>query len=176
MGHVATSVMVLIGLIWIPVIRGGRGLYDYLQGVQAYLAPPITVVFFLGVFNKRLNARGRFAALITRFVMGLFRLAVDTPVKLIEGFNYDPGSFFWIINNLFFQYYSLIIFIVCIAVMVVVSYTSDPPSYEKIDGLTYSTTSDDARRESRGSWSILDVLTSATVLVLIGAAYVYFTG
>ena len=30
---------------WIPVIKNSKGLYDYLQGVQAYLAPPIFVVF-----------------------------------------------------------------------------------------------------------------------------------
>jgi len=47
-GRIATTVMVVIGLAWIPVIKGGKGLYDYLQGVQAYLAPPIFVVFFLG--------------------------------------------------------------------------------------------------------------------------------
>ena len=82
-------VMVFIGLMWIPVIRGGRGLYDYLQGVQAYLAPPIFVVFFFGVFMKRLNSKGCLAALISGFVMGLFRLAVDTPVKLMEGFAYE---------------------------------------------------------------------------------------
>src|SRR5881409_1739090 len=62
-GRVATAVMVLIGLLWIPVIQGGKGLYDYLQGVQAYLAPPIFTVFFFGVFLKRLNARGALAAL-----------------------------------------------------------------------------------------------------------------
>jgi solute:Na+ symporter, SSS family len=72
-GRVATTVMVLIGLAWIPVIQGGRGLYDYLQGVQAYLAPPIFVVFFLGIFWKRLNAPGCLAALIVGFAMGLFR-------------------------------------------------------------------------------------------------------
>ena len=176
MGRIATLVMVLIGLIWIPVIQGGRGLYDYLQGVQSYLAPPIAVVFFLGVFNKRLNARGCLAALIVGFLMGLFRLAVDTPVALLENFSYSQGSFFWIINNVFFQYYSLIIFFVCIVVMVAVSYASDPPSYEKINGLTYATTSEDDRRTSRGSWSIVDVLASAAVLVLIVAAYLYFTG
>jgi SSS family solute:Na+ symporter len=81
-GRLATAVMVLIGLAWIPVIKGGKGLYDYLQGVQAYLAPPIFVVFFLGVFSKRLNAKGCLWALIVGFVLGLFRLAVDTPVKL----------------------------------------------------------------------------------------------
>ena len=87
-GRVATVVMTLIGLIWIPVIaRRHAGLYDYLQGVQGYLAPPIFVVFFLGVFWKRLNAAGCLAALIVGFLMGMFRLAVDTPVTLgIEGF------------------------------------------------------------------------------------------
>src|SRR6266568_3968257 len=48
-GRVATAVMVLIGLLWIPVIQGGKGLYDYLQGVQGYLAPPIFTVFIFGV-------------------------------------------------------------------------------------------------------------------------------
>lgn len=102
-GRVATAVMVLIGLLWIPVIRGGKGLYDYLQGVQAYLAPPIAVVFFFGVFNKRLNSKGCLSALMVGFVMGLFRLAVDTPVKLVAEFAYTEGSFLWVVNNIFFQ-------------------------------------------------------------------------
>jgi SSS family solute:Na+ symporter len=52
-GRVATVVMVLIGLAWIPVIQGARGLYEYLQGVSAYVGPPIFTVFFFGVFMKR---------------------------------------------------------------------------------------------------------------------------
>jgi SSS family solute:Na+ symporter len=176
MGRVATAVMVLIGLLWIPVIQGGKGLYDYLQGVQAYLAPPIFVVFFLGVFHKRLNAKGCLSALITGFILGLFRLAVDTPVKLVDGFEYTTGSFFWVVNNIFFQYYSLVIFIVCIIVMVVVSYLTEEPDYKKISGLTFATTSDEHKKESRASWSIGDVFSSAAVLVLILAAYLYFAG
>lgn len=176
MGRVATGVMVLIGLLWIPVIQGGKGLYDYLQGVQAYLAPPIFVVFFLGVFMKRLNAKGCLAALITGFVMGLFRLAVDTPVKLVEDFAYAQGSFFWVVNNTFFQYYSLVIFIVCVVVMVVVSYLTEEPDYDKIGGLTYATTNLQDQAESRASWDSRDVVASVAVLVLILAAYLYFTG
>jgi SSS family solute:Na+ symporter len=175
-GRVATAVMVVIGLFWIPVIRGGKGLYDYLQGVQSYLAPPIFVVFFFGVFMKRLNAKGCLAALTTGFLLGLFRLAVDTPVKLIGGFAYAEGSFFWIVNHIFFQYYSLIIFIVSIVVMIVVSYLSAPPSYEKISGLTYGTVTEAHRKESRSSWSTGDIVASAVVLVLIIAAYLYFRG
>ena len=175
-GRLATGVMVLIGLLWIPVIRGGKGLYDYLQGVQSYLAPPIFVVFFLGVFMKRLNAKGCLAALVTGFSLGLFRLAVDTPVKLMNGFSYAEGSFFWIVNHIFFQYYSLLIFIVCIIVMIAVSYATEKPSYEALSGLTYGTVTDDHRKESRSSWTRGDVLASVVVVALIVAAYLYFTG
>ncbi len=175
-GRVATAVMVLIGLIWIPVIKGGKGLYDYLQGVQSYLAPPIAVVFFLGVFWKRMNAKGCMATLITGFGMGLFRLIVDTPVKLFKAYEYTEGTFFWIVNNIFFQYYSLLITIICIIVMITVSYATTEPSYEKISGLTFGTTTDDHRRESRSSWSLGDVVASVSLVVIIVLIYMSFTG
>jgi solute:Na+ symporter, SSS family len=175
-GRVATTVMVLIGLAWIPVIQGGRGLYDYLQGVQAYLAPPIFVVFFLGIFWKRLNGPGCLAALIVGAAMGLFRLAVDTPPKLINDFAYTPNSFLWIVNNTFFQYYSILILLVSAAAMIVVSYLTQQPDYQKISGLTYGTCTAEDRRETRASWSSIDVLASAAILVAILAAYLYFRG
>jgi len=175
-GRVATCVMVLIGLAWIPVIQGGKGLYDYLQGVQAYLAPPIFVVFFMGIFWKRLNGAGCLAALIVGFLLGLFRLGVDTPVKLVENFTYDEGSFLWIVNNMFFQYYSILILFVCVVVMVVVSYATSPPSYHKISGLTFATMTREQRRRTRESWGAPDVIASALVIMAILAAYLYFRG
>jgi solute:Na+ symporter, SSS family len=175
-GRVATTVMVLIALAWIPVIRGGKGLYDYLQGIQAYLAPPIFVVFFLGVFVKRMNAKGCLWALAVGFAMGLFRLAVDTPVKLMAGFQYAQGSFLWIVNNVFFQYYSILILLVSAAVMYVVSYMSEAPDYQRISGLTYATLTHEDRAVSRASWNRSDVAASAAVLLAILGAYLYFTG
>jgi len=175
-GRIAMMIMVLIGLFWIPVIRGGKGLYDYLQGVQAYLAPPIFVVFFLGVFFKRLNAKGCLSALIVGFVLGLIRMGIDTPVKLIDDFSYTEGSFLWIMNNIFFQYYSLLIFVVCAVTMVVVSYLTDAPSYEKINGLTYGTITAEDREKSRASWSSIEVILSVLLMVIIVAIYLYFTG
>ncbi len=178
-GRVATSVMVMIGLLWIPVIQGARGLYEYLQGVQAYLAPPIFTVFFLGVFMKRLNAKGCLAALVVGFLLGLFRLAVDTPVSLgLAGFaqGYAPGSFYWIVNNVYFQYYSLFIFLVTVLVMIGVSYLTEPPDQERISGLTYATVTAEHRAASRASWNRMDVAHSSVVLLLIPAAYLYFRG
>jgi len=178
-GRVATLAMILIGLFWIPVIRGSKGLYDYLQGVQGYLAPPIFVVFFFGVFMKRLNAKGCLAALITGFLLGAFRLGVDTPVSLrMAGFErgYSEGSFLWIVNNIYFQYYSLLIFLVSVAVMIGVSYLSEAPQDKQIEGLTYATVTEEHRRESRLSWNHWDVASSGVVLGLIVIAYFYFTG
>src|SRR5213079_904908 len=155
-GRVATAVMVLIGLLWIPVIQGGRGLYFYLQGVQAYLAPPIFTVFFFGVFVKRLNAQGALAALVVGFLLGAFRLAVDTPVSLQLGaltHGYAPGSFLWIVNNIYFQYYSLFIFVVSCLTMIVVSYATTAPEAAKVTNLTFGTVTAESREKSRASWN-----------------------
>jgi SSS family solute:Na+ symporter len=179
MGRAATAVMVLIGLLWIPVIRGSQGLYDYLQGVQGYLAPPIFVVFFFGVFMKRLNAKGCLAALLVGFALGVFRLLVDTPISLkLAGYEsgYAKGSFLWIVNNIYFQYYSLLIFLVSVIVMIGVSYLTEKPSEEKTRGLTYGTESAEERQATRASWNHWDVINSAIVLGLILLAYFYFVG
>lgn len=178
-GRVATGVMVVVGLMWIPVIQGARGLYDYLQGVQGYLGPPIFAVFFFGVFMKRLNGPGCLAALLSGFALGVFRLAVDTPVTLkLSGFEngYPEGSFLWIVNNTYFQYYSLLIFVISTAVLIGVSYATAPPEEARLVGLTYETVTVEQRASTRRSWNQTDVLSSGAVLALILAAYLYFNG
>ncbi len=178
-GRIATGVMVLIALAWIPVIQGAHGLYNYLQTVQGYLAPPIFVVFFFGVFYKRLNAQGCLWAMIVGFAMGLFRMLVDTPVTLgLSGFEhgYSPGSFLWVINNIYFQYFSVLITIVSAVVMIVVSHATAEPDYERMRGLTYGTATADQARHTESSWSWREVLASGFVLTCIIGAYLYFRG
>jgi SSS family solute:Na+ symporter len=178
-GRVATTAMVIIALVWIPVIQGARGLYEYLQGIQAYLAPPIAAVFFFGVFMKRLTAAGCLAALLTGFALGVLRLVIDTPVTLgMAGYRdgYTTGSWQWIVNNIYFQYYGLLIFVVSVVVLVAVSYATPAPSERQIAGLTYATVTEEQRRESRRSWNQWDVINSGIVLLLITAAYLYFNG
>jgi SSS family solute:Na+ symporter len=174
MGRLATAVMVIIAMLWIPVVRGKTGLYEYLQSVQGYLAPPVFVVFFFGVFWKRLNAQGCLWAMIVGFVIGLFRMGVDTMVT--TGSIFTEGSFLWIVNNIQFQYFSILITIVSAIVMVVVSYATAQPDYDRIKSLTFATATGDDRAKTRASWSAREVLASAFVLVCILGAYLYFTG
>ena len=178
-GRIATIIMVVIALAWIPVIKGAQGLYGYLQAVQGYLAPPIFVVFFLGVFVKRMNAQGALWAMLIGFALGIFRMAVDTPVTLgLAGYQngYTPGSLFWIVNNIYFQYFSVLITIVSAIVMVAVSYMTAAPDYSTLKGLTFATLTEEDTRTSRESWGWQDVASSAVVLVCIIGAYLYFRG
>jgi SSS family solute:Na+ symporter len=178
-GRMATAAMVLVALAWIPVIKGAQGLYTYLQAVQGYLAPPIFVVFFFGVFFKRLNAKGALWAMIVGFALGIFRMLVDTPVSLgLRGLQngYPQGSFLWIINNIYFQYFSVLITIVSAIVMVVVSHMTAAPDYQRISSLTFETTTGEDRANTRASWSWREVAGSTMVLVCILGAYLYFRG
>ena len=176
MGRLATVVMVVIALLWIPVVKGAHGLYEYLQSVQGYLAPPIFVVFFLGVFWKRLNAQGCFWAMVVGFIVGIFRMAVDTPITLGLFQSYPEGSFFWIVNNINFQYFS---------------HPHHPdlrgghgggqlltpePNQPQIQGLTFATASAADKANTRASWNKWDVIGSLTIMACIVGAYVYFTG
>ena len=89
---------------------------------------------------------------------------------------YPAGSFLWFVNNVYFQYYSLFIFIVSAAVMIGVSYATAPPDEARISGLTYGTLTTVDRARSRASWNRWDVVSSCVVLVLILLAYLYFRG
>jgi SSS family solute:Na+ symporter len=119
-----------------------KGLYDYLQSIQGYLAPPIFVGFFLGVFWKRLNAAGCLAGLLSGFLLGLFRLALDTSLTFQWVEPFPDGSFLWIVSNIYFQYFSIIITLVSIVAMVIASYLTAAPSETQISGLTFATTTE----------------------------------
>jgi len=178
MGRSATIVMVLIALAWIPVIKNAKGLYTYLQSVQGYLAPPIFVVFFLGVFFKRMTGAGALWAMVVGFALGIFRMAVDTPVTLgMGGFTgYEPGSFLWVVNNIYFQYFSVLITIVSAIVMVAVSYMTTAPDERKIQSLTFGTATPADRQKTRAGWGWKEVAASGVVLVCILGGYLYFRG
>jgi solute:Na+ symporter, SSS family len=175
-GRLATVVMVLIAMAWIPVVKGATGLYNYLQAVQGYLAPPIFVVFFFGVFWKRLNAQGCLWAMIVGFAVGVFRMLTDTPITLGWIKSYEEGSFLWIVSNINFQYFSILITIISAIVMIVVSYLGAAPEYAAIKNMTFATRTDDHLSESHASWDWRDIAASIFVLTFIIGGYLYFTG
>lgn len=50
-------ILVVISILWIPIIQSANSgqLFDYIQSITSYLAPPITALFILAIFCKRIN-------------------------------------------------------------------------------------------------------------------------
>ncbi len=168
-GRIATGVVVLLGMVWIPMMgRISSSLYNYLQSVQSYLAPPIAAVFLLGVFFKRLNAKGAYAAMVAGFIVGLVKLTLELFQKDLSGILHDFAT----IN---FLYFCIYLFLFAIVVMVVVSLLSPKPGDEQIKGLTFATTVAEDRAASHASWNAKDVILSLIVVAIIVAVFVYFS-
>ncbi len=168
-GRIATGVVVILGMIWIPMMgRISSTLYTYLQSVQSYLAPPIAAVFLLGVFFKRLNAKGAYTAMVVGFVLGLIKLTLELFKNDLSGFLYDFAT----IN---FLYFCIYLFLFSIVVMVVVSLLTPKPSEEQIKGLTFATTVAEDKVASRASWNSLDVILSLIIVAIIVSVFIYFS-
>jgi SSS family solute:Na+ symporter len=114
--------------------------------------------------------------MIAGFIIGIFRMAVDTPITLGLYPGYQEGSFLWIINNINFQYFSILITLISAVVMVVVSYMTAEPNQAQIQGLTFATATAEDRRRTWESWHWTDVAFSAAVFICILGAYLYFRG
>src|SRR5580704_9624514 len=126
-----------------------------------------------------MNAQGALWAMIVGFALGIFRMLVDTPITLgVAGFQdgYPQGSFLWIVNNIYFQYFSVLITLVSAIVMVTVSYATAEPKYAAIKNLTFETTTAEDKVSSRASWDWREVSASALVILCILGAYLYFRG
>ncbi|MGZ8552501.1 MAG: sodium:solute symporter, partial [Chitinophagaceae bacterium] len=168
-GRIATGVVVILGMVWIPMMgRISSTLYTYLQSVQSYLAPPIAAVFLLGVFFKRLNAKGAYSAMVIGFVLGLIKLTLELFQKNLTGLLHDFAT----IN---FLYFCIYLFLFSIVVMVVVSLLTPKPDEDHIKGLTFATTVAEDRAASRASWNKWDVVLSLIVVAIIVSVFVYFS-
>ncbi|MFL5808899.1 MAG: sodium:solute symporter [Flavisolibacter sp.] len=170
-GRIATAVIVLLGMVWIPVMkRVNSGLYDYLQSVQSYLAPPITAAFLLGVFFKRLTGQGAYAAMISGFIIGIAKLICQ-----IFKDEFSKNSLIYQFGDWNFLYFCILLFLFSVAVMVIVSLLTPKPTDEQLKGLTFPTTMATDRAESRASWNAKDVILSVIVLIIIISIFVYFS-
>ena len=150
------------------------GLYKYLQSVQGYLAPPITAVFLLGLFCKRINGHGAVAGLAIGFIAGMTKLTIQALTGGVDPVITSPGWLVYIgeYNFLFATGWLLLLSIVTI---VGISLLSAPPKYEKIADLTYATATPEQKKESRESWGLVEVLMTVVILGLVLGLYLYFS-
>lgn len=169
-GQIATFILVCLGLAWIPMMKHISGqIYQYLQSVQAYISPPIAAVFLIGIAWKRVNAEGAIASLISGFVLGVVRLIAELNKDSLEGW------LFWY-ADINFLHFAIFLFVVCVAVLVVVSLLTPEPLIEKVQGLTINVMTR-RKDETSGSskWIKKDSRLSIVLLTFVGGLWLYFS-
>jgi SSS family solute:Na+ symporter len=170
-GRIATTVIVILGILWIPVMKSiGKVLYEYLQNVQSLLAPGIAAVFLLGIISKRTTPSAGFIGLVVGFTLGMLRLGLD----IYYGDTVGDGFIYNTIIAPNWLHYEIAIFFIIIALMIVVSVFTKGVDASKIQGLYFGSASAEQRAITRASWNKWDVINSAIIIAFIIAFYIYF--
>ena len=172
-GQTATVVIVILGILWIPIMRSvGNVLYNYLQDVQSVLAPGIAAAFLLGICWKRASAKGGMWGLLSGIIIGLTRLgakvyysnATDAADNWFKAVFYD---FNWL-------FFCGVMLIVCCLVVIVVSLITEAPDQKKIQGLVFGTSTPEQIAATRASWNKWDIFHTLVILGFTVAFYIYF--
>jgi len=172
-GRVATVVVVVLGILWIPVMKSvGSVLYEYLQDVQSVLSPGIAAAFLLGICSKRITPKGGMWGLISGFIIGIVRLSANVyysshPDAACNWFK----SVFYDFNWLFFSGCMLL---TCMLIVIGVSMYTKPASAEQIRGLTFGSTTPGQKAATRASWNHWDVIHTCIILGITVLFYIYF--
>ncbi|WP_346858266.1 sodium:solute symporter [uncultured Draconibacterium sp.] len=186
-GRIATVVVVVLGILWIPIMRSvGNVLYEYLQDVQSVLAPGIAAAFLLGVVSTKPTPKGGMWGMISGFAIGITRIGAKvlyTSMAKADGYAdvklwaADTGVHNWFyqlfygVNWLFFSGGMLVF---SILVIVIVSRFTKSASSSQIEGLTFSSATTQQKAATFASWNKWDVFHSVIILGLTVAFYIYF--
>ncbi len=175
-GRIATVTVVSLGILWIPVMERvqGGGLYQYLQNVQGYVAPPIAAVFLLGLFWRRMNSAGAVWGLGAGFVIGMIKLTVQTFFGAGEGRIHSPALLAAVGD--FNPYYATgVLGLISAGIIIVASLATPAQSEASIRGLTYGSIHHDAGGEIKASWDLGNKVMAALILACVAGMYLYFT-
>ncbi|TNF72644.1 MAG: Na+/glucose cotransporter [Bacteroidetes bacterium] len=170
-GRIATAVIVILGILWIPVMKSiGKVLYEYLQDVQSLLAPGIAAVFLLGVLSKRTTPSAGFIGLVVGFVLGMLRLGLNVYYgdAVGNGFIYD------LIVAPNWLHYEIALFALVIVLMIVISFFTKAKDPSSITGLYFGSATAEQRAITRASWTRWDLINSLIIISVIVAFYIYF--
>jgi solute:Na+ symporter, SSS family len=170
-GRAATVVIVLLGIAWIPVMKGlGKVLYEYLQDVQSLLAPGIAAVFLLGILSKRTTPAAGLWGLLIGFVLGMTRLGLN----VFSGNIAETSVLYkiFLVHN--WLHYEIYLFFLVIISMIIISYFTKPKDPLLISGLTIGTASKEQIAETRASYNHWDIINSVIIITIILVFYAYF--
>ncbi|XP_054995640.1 sodium/glucose cotransporter 4-like [Sorex araneus] len=138
-GRVFVVFLVIISILWIPIIQSSNSgqLFDYIQSVTSYLAPPITALFLLAIFCKRVTEPGAFWGLLFGLAVGLVRLILEFAYQAPACGEADGRPA--LLRDVHYLYFALLLCGLTAAVIMAVSLCTPPIPEEKLARLTWWT-------------------------------------
>lgn len=171
-GQIATVIVVIIGIVWIPIMANISGvLYEYLQKVQSYIAPPIVAVFLMGIFHKRINGQGAFVTLVVGFIVGAFRIVLELTKDSL-----DPNGLLFKMGDMNFLTFGAWFFLFCILLTITVSLLTKAPTEEKVKNLTFGTITEEEKIKNKNSYTWVDITVSVLVVAIVIGVMIFFNG
>ena len=176
-GKIATTVIVILGIIWIPIMEkiGGGVMYQYLQNVQSYIAPPVTAVFLLGIIWKRVNAEAAITTLLAGLILLILRLGSEIYYQPMIASGQFVDNLMFVFATVNFSHMAILMFIFSVLLCITVSILTNPPDYSKISGLSYGTLTVNHRKENSESYDTVDVILSIILVIIVVSILSYFT-
>lgn len=175
-GKIATAIIVVLGILWIPIMEriGGGVMYQYLQNVQSYIAPPVTAVFLLGIIWKRVNAQAAISTLIAGLVLLVLRLSSEIyyQADISAGAVHDNLMYGFATIN--FAHMAIFMFLFSVALCISISLATSPPDYKRISGLSFGTLTKEHELENKGSYDTIDVVLSVVLVAIVIGILFYF--
>ena len=175
-GKIATLVIVILGIAWIPIMEkiGGGVMYQYLQNVQAYIGPPVTAVFLLGILWKRINAQASIVTLSAGLVLLVVRLSSEIYFQSEISSGLVVDSVFFEFATINFSHMAIFIFVFSALLCVTVSILTDEPDYSRIKGLSFGTTTREMISNEK-SYTNYDIIFSVLLVLLVIGILVFFS-
>ena len=175
-GKIATLVIVVLGIAWIPIMEkiGGGVMYQYLQNVQAYIGPPVTAVFLLGILWKRINAQASIVTLSAGLVLLIVRLSSEIYFQSEISSGIVVDNIFFEFATINFSHMAIFIFVFSALLCVTVSILTDEPDYSRIKGLSFGTTTREMISKEK-SYTNFDIIFSVLLVLLVIGILVFFS-
>ncbi|XP_063100639.1 sodium/glucose cotransporter 4 isoform X3 [Cavia porcellus] len=138
-GRVFVVFLVVVSILWIPIIQSSSSgqLFDYIQSVTSYLAPPVTALFLLAIFCRRVTEPGAFWGLMFGLGVGLLRMILEFsyPAPACGEVDRRPAM----LKDFHYLYFALLLCGLTAIVIVIISLCTTPIPEEKLTCLTWWT-------------------------------------
>lgn len=157
-GKVTTVLGTVLAIVCSPLFGHYTTIFEGINKLISYVAPPITTVFLLGVFWKRASAKSAFITLVAGMALGLVAFYLD-----------------W--NQIYqgdFMFVAFLLLLACMAIMISTSLLLPEPLKEAAKPLIWESWLEplrgDAHGRGLGNYRVLTVL----ILAAFAALYLLF--